>query len=88
MYSIFRLCFGFVIILVPTLVHSAVLGIPSNGSFYSGVGVISGWKCQANGALTVRFNDGDPVPLVYGTERPDVRAAGACSHANVGFVAI
>lgn len=88
------------LLLVPALTHSAVLGNPGNGSFYSGVGVISGWKCAANGPLTVRFFTTagdphpdwmDPIPLVYGTERPDVRKNGQCpdnDHDNVGFVAI
>ena len=61
---------------------------PSGGLFYSGIGVISGWKCEANGELTVRFNDGEPIPLVYGSERPDVLDASACDSADVGFVAI
>ena len=71
--------------------HAAKLGIPGEGSTLSGVGVISGWKCHANGTLTVRFNGGDPIPLLYGSERTDVRANGQCldnDHDNVGFVAI
>ena len=84
---LFRLCLGLVV-LAPTLVHAAALENPSGGLFYSGIGVISGWKCEANGELTVRFNGGDPVSLVYGSERPDVLEAGACASADVGFVAI
>ena len=76
------------VILTPALVHAATLENPSGGLFYSGVGVISGWKCEANGELTVRFNGGEPIPLVYGSERPDVRDVGACDSADVGFVAI
>ena len=83
---------------------AAVLGNPGNGRGYSGIGVISGWKCQAAGKLTVEFlNEGgkrvvlrdgrisDPVPLLYGAERADVRANGQClenDHDNVGFVTI
>ena len=78
---------GFMV-LAPALAHAASLENPSGGLFYSGVGVISGWKCEANGELTVRFNGGEQVPLVYGSERPDVRDAGACASADVGFVAI
>ena len=66
----------------------AALENPAPGSLYSGIGVISGWKCTADGALTVRFNGGDPIPLAYGNERSDVREAGACPGANVGFVSI
>ena len=82
-----RLCLGLVV-LVPSLAYAASLGNPGGGQFYSGVGVISGWKCEANGELTVRFNGGEPIPLVYGSERPDVLEVGACDSADVGFVAI
>ena len=78
-------------LLVPSLVHAATLGIPGPGTTLSGIGVISGWKCQANGELTIRFDGGDSIPLLYGTERADVRANGQClenDHDNVGFVAI
>ena len=67
---------------------AATLENPGNGSFYSGIGVISGWKCTANGPLTVRFNGGAPISLAYGNERSDVRNAGACPSAHVGFVSI
>ena len=87
MSILLRLCFSLVL-LTPALVHAATLENPANGSFYSGIGVISGWKCTANGPLTVRFNDGDPLPLAYGNERADVRNAGACRSAQVGFVSI
>ena len=86
-FVLLYLCLGLVL-LAPTLVHAASLENPSGGLFYSGVGVISGWKCEANGELTVRFNGGEPVPLVYGSQRPDVLDAGACASADVGFVAI
>ncbi len=82
-----HLCLGLVV-LASSLAQAASLENPSGGLFYSGVGVISGWKCEANGELTVRFNGGEPVPLVYGSERPDVLDAGACASADVGFVAI
>ena len=77
-----------VFFLCTTSVWAATLEIPGPGSTQSGIGVISGWKCRANGRLTVRFNGGTSIPLVYGSERSDVRDAGACSSANVGFVAI
>ena len=47
-------------VLAPSLAHAASLENPSGGLFYSGIGVISGWKCEANGELTVRFNGGEP----------------------------
>lgn len=89
-----RLCLGLTV-LVPSLVHAQSansLEIPGNGTTLSGIGVISGWKCKAEGDLTIVFNaDGKHIPLLYGTERTDVRTNGQClenSHDNVGFVAI
>ena len=82
-----RLCVSLVL-LVPALAQAAFLGNPGNGLSYSGIGVVSGWKCTANGPLTVRFDGGNPLPLLYGSERPDVRDAGKCSDTAVGFVAI
>ena len=70
-----------------TSVRAAALGIPGPHTTLSGIGVISGWKCDA-GELTVRFNGGEPLPLSYGSERQDVLDVGACDHANVGFVSI
>ena len=88
--SFFLRLFGFMV-LVPSLAHAATLGVPGNGAKLSGVSVISGWKCSA-GDLTIVFNDdGTHIPLLYGTERTDVRAHGQCpenDHDNVGFVAI
>ena len=67
--------------------HAAQLGIPAPHRIVSGIGVISGWKCAA-GELTIRFNGGAPIPLLYGAQRPDVLAAGACAHDRVGFLTI
>ena len=66
--------------------EAARLENPGEGQVYSGIGVISGWKCEADGPLTIRFNSGPPVPLVYGSERPDTRSV--CGDANNGFVAL
>lgn len=81
------LCLGFVL-LIPSLTHAATLDIPGNDTTLSGIGLISGWKCEAKGDLTIRFNGGDPIPLLYGSERGDVRDVGACPDADVGFVAV
>ncbi len=86
--SILLRLFVSVVLVAPSLIHAATLEIPGSGTTLSGIGVISGWKCTANGELTVRFDDGDALPLLYGSERTDVRDAGACSSADVGFVAI
>ena len=69
------------------VVSAARLGVPGPHTPVSGIGVISGWKCDAR-ALTVRFDGGEPIPVLYGAERADVLNEGACDHANVGFVSI
>ena len=66
--------------------HTATLELPGSGSTQSGIGVISGWKCDANGQLTVRFNRGPSLPLIYGSERGDTRSV--CGDSDNGFVAI
>ena len=68
-----------------SVAHAAVLGNPSPNSFYSGIGVISGWKCDA-GELTVRFDGGEPIPLAYLNERADT--ASVCGDTDNGFVSI
>ena len=94
-----RFCIVFVL-LAPSLTSAARLEVPLNGTILSGSSVVSGWKCEAVGALTFRFfADGSPVsvagidtfPLLYGSGRPDIRINGQCrenDHDNVGFVAI
>ena len=76
------------VMFMASMAHSATLEIPGPGTTLSGIGVISGWKCEANGLLTVRFNNDDPIPLLYGSERTDVRNAGVCDDTAVGFMAI
>ena len=75
------------LLLASSHASAATLDVPRNNDFLSGIGVIHGWKCTA-GQLTVRFNGGPPLPLLYEAQRDDVRRSGACSHANVGFVSI
>ena len=60
MSFLLRLCLGLVI-LAPSLAHAqSVLEIPSDGDQLSGIGVISGWKCEAEGDITVKVDDGLP----------------------------
>ena len=81
-----RLWLG-LIVLAPSLAHAqltGVLEIPGNGVTVSGVGVISGWKCEAEGDITIRLNDGDPIPATYGLPRADT--SGVCGNdGNNGF---
>jgi len=75
------------LLLIGGVAHAATLEIPTPYTTLSGIGVVSGWKCEAED-LTVRFDGGPPLPLLHGSSRADVRAAGACPHDQVGFVSI
>ncbi len=59
-----------------------VLENPVPGSFQSGVGLISGWVCDAQ-TITIRFDDGPPQEAAYGTSRGDTQ--GACGDTDNGF---
>ena len=73
------------VIWASSVAQAAILENPSPNSFYSGIGVISGWKCDA-GELTVRFDGGEPIPLAYLNERADT--APVCGDTDNGFVSI
>ena len=59
----------------------AVLENPSLGSSQSGIGIISGWVCEA-GEIVIELA-GTPVQAAYGTPREDTRRV--CGDANNGF---
>ncbi len=63
-----------------------VLENPPSGSFQSGVGVISGWVCEAD-QIDIVFNPGTDTEMTfqagYGTNREDTE--GVCSDINNGF---
>ncbi len=86
MSFLLRLCLGLMVV-VPSLAHAqptGVLEIPGNGATVSGVGMISGWKCTATGDITIRLNDGAPIPATYGLARSDT--SGGCDNdGNNGF---
>lgn len=79
-----RRCLGMVL-LAPSLTQAAVLEIPGDGDKLSGIGVISGWKCEAEGDITIRFNDGDSIPATYGFPRDDTRTRCGDDDGNNGF---
>ena len=54
---------------------------PGAASFQSGIGVISGWTCDAE-AVEITLN-GEPQEAAYGTERLDT--AGVCGDSDNGF---
>ena len=77
-----------VLLLSPAWALARTLDSPANNSTVSGIGVISGWKCEAVGDITVSFDDGDPIPLVYGSSRGDTSASCNDDDGLNGFVAI
>ena len=93
MSFLLRFCLGLVL-LAPSLAQAAVLEIPGDGAKLSGIGVISGWKCDADGDITVRFDGDDEltVTMVYGSERGDTEEDKdgkiICGDKDNGFLAI
>ena len=67
----------------PAWLWAGVLENPAAGSFQSGAGLVFGWKCSA-GAITVRFDAGDPLPATYGSLRGDT--LGPCGDEENGYV--
>ena len=75
--SIAALCF------LPGLAWAqANLENPQPGSLQSGIGVISGWVCQAS-RVDIAIDGGPPAQAAYGTSREDTRSV--CGDANNGF---
>ena len=70
------------VVLFPGLVH-ATLESPAQGAIVSGLGFISGWKCDA-GTITVRLNDGGPLAVAAGQPRVDTRLI--CGTVHNGFI--
>ena len=65
---------------------AAVLESPADGSVLSGIGFISGWKCDA-GRITVAIDDGDPLAVAMRQERSGLPEAGECGGTtDHGFV--
>ena len=55
---------------------------PGHNSFQSGVGVLSGWVCEAE-TVEITIGDFAPQAAAYGTERVDT--AGVCGDTDNGF---
>lgn len=58
------------------------LEIPQPGSSQSGIGLISGWYCDAD-SVAIQIDDGPLKTAGYGTERADTQAV--CGDSNNGF---
>jgi uncharacterized delta-60 repeat protein len=55
---------------------------PSAGSFQSGIGIISGWVCDAD-VVEIRLDGGAPLAAAHGTARGDTE--GMCGDSDNGF---
>ena len=83
-----KLFVGFVnlVIFVATTSWAAVLESPADDTTLSGIGFISGWKCDASN-ITVTIDEGDPLPVAMHQERSGLRTAGQCGGTiNHGFI--
>ena len=59
-----------------------ILENPGPGSFQSGIGLFSGWVCDAS-QIEIEINDRPRLPAAYGTIRSDT--AGVCGDTDNGF---
>ena len=66
----------------PSVRTAGALENPVPWSTKSGVGIISGWVCEAE-ELTARFDSGPQKVVPYGSERTDT--AGVCGDTDNGF---
>ena len=66
-----RMCVALVAVCLASVSYAATLEIPGNGAKLSGIGVIAGWKCAAEGDITISLNGEDPFPATYGLPRSD-----------------
>lgn len=74
------------LLLGAAVAQAAVLESPARGATLSGLGFISGWKCDASN-ITVTLDGGDHMPVAMRQPRGDLRAAGVCGGTiNHGFI--
>ena len=70
-----------------SLAYAASLDVPSNGDTLSGIGIIHGWKCETEGAITIRFDAESSIPATYGFPRGDTSQTCGGDDGNNGFYA-
>lgn len=71
-----------VVCLANTAFAQGQLEVPGSSSTQSGIGIVSGWKCNA-GDLTIQFDNGPIYEAAYGTIRTDTQ--GVCGDTNNGW---
>ena len=69
-------------ILTVQTASAASLDAPAVGSSQSGIGLIWGWVCDAS-EVTIRIDDGEEIPAVYGNPRGDTESV--CGDSDNGF---
>ena len=74
---------GLSLLLSGSQVSARVLESPADGALVSGLGFISGWKCNA-GQITVTLDGGRPIPVA--TEQPRADTLPACGTIQNGFI--
>ncbi len=72
------------VVLFPGFAFAQVtLEVPAPDTTVTGIGLISGWACEAE-SITVQFDgQGEHFPLLYGAARGDTRKV--CGHDRTGF---
>ena len=65
------------VVFVAPAIWAAVLESPANGSVVSGIGFVSGWKCDA-GRLTVTIDEGSRLAVAIRQERSGLPETGPC----------
>ena len=66
-----------------TAAQQSTLESPAAGQTVTGVGLLSGWACNAT-TVSVRFDErGDRIPVPVGGSRKDTESV--CGHADTGF---
>ena len=71
-------------VLVTSTAQAAVIENPAPDSVHSGVFIVSGWKCEASGDITLSFNGGPGFSAVYGSDRADTFPV--CDDTDNGWV--
>lgn len=82
-YGLCLVVCGLSLLLSGSHVCARVLESPADRAFVSGIGFISGWKCNA-GNITVRLDGGGHIPMA--TEQPRVDTRLACGTVHNGFI--
>lgn len=76
------LAFGLLASFATAALAQGALENPQPAGFESGIGLVSGWHCNA-GQIQVQFDNRAPIPAAYGTSRGDT--AGVCGDTNNGW---